>query len=203
MRKFHTRTIQTAVMAALLVLLFAPLVLGQSAQVLDTIDEVEQETAEIRGLDELTPIDVRFMTTKELEQKLMEDLNEDYSAEDWEQDEGLLKLLGYLEPNDDYYQIMIDLYTEQVAGFYDPEEKYLALISEDTDMRAMDEMNLSHEVTHALQDQHYHLDQPPFDDPDSTDYDVDYAATCLVEGDATLTMYLYQSDFTEEDNTKS
>lgn len=199
MKKVRARAVQTAVLATLLLLLFTPLVFSQSAQVLDAIDEVEQETQQIRGLEELYPIDVRFMTTKELEQMLLDELAEDYSAEDWERDEGLLKLLGFLEQDDDYYRIMLDLYTEQVAGFYDPEEKYLALISEDTDMRAMDKMNLSHEVTHALQDQYYHLDQPPFDDPESSNYDVDFAATCLVEGDATLTMYLYMGEFTEEE----
>ncbi len=67
-------------------------------------------------------------------------------------------------------------------------------------MSATERVNLSHEITHALQDQYYHLDQPPYEIHDSTNYDADFAATCLVEGDATLTMYKYQDTyFTSQD----
>lgn len=193
------RIFNIAVLAALSLLLVVPMVLAQSAQVVQTIEEVEDETEEIRGLTELEPIDVRFMTNAELEQKLIEELTEDYTPEEWARDESLLKLLGFLEENDDYYDIMLGLYTEQIAGFYDPEEKYLALISGEETLSAYDRLTLSHEITHALQDQYYHLDKPPYDNPDSTDYDADFAASCLVEGDATLTMTLYQETFTSED----
>jgi hypothetical protein len=193
------RIVHVLILAVLTLLLATPLVFAQSTQVTQTIQEVERETQDIRGLTEKEPIDVRFMTTKELEQMLLDDLNAEYTPEEWTRDENLLKLLGFLEENDKYYDIMLGLYTEQIAGFYDPEEKYLALISEDKEMSAMDRMNLSHEITHALQDQYYHLDEPPFDVPDSTNYDADFAATCLVEGDATLTMYQYEETFTTED----
>ncbi len=194
------RRIFRVVAPALLALsLMAPAVLALSPGTLEAIEEVKRETVEIRGLAELEPIDVRFMTVEELERKLIEDLNKDMTEEDWARDQALLKLLGFLEQDDDYYDIMLRLYTEQIAGFYDPEEKYLAIISDKKEMSAMDKLFLSHELTHALQDQHYHLDQPPFDNPDSTNLDADFAATCLIEGDATLTMTRFQETFSYED----
>ncbi len=193
------RTVRIAALVLFSLLIMASMVLAQTPGTMQTIEEVEQETEDIRGLEELEPIDVRFMTVDELEQMLIDDLNEDYTAEEWARDESLLKLMGFLEESDDYYDIMLGLYTEQIAGFYDPEEKYLAIISEGEDMNAMDEIYLSHEITHALQDQHYHLDQPPYDNPDSTNLDADYAATCLIEGDATLTMTFYQETLSYED----
>lgn len=196
------RIVHAIVLVILITLLFIPLVFAQPTQTMQTIQEVEQDTQDIRGLTEKAPIDVRFMSTNELEQMLIEDLDKEYSAEEWARDESLLKIMGFLEQNDSYYDIMLGLYTEQIAGFYDPDKKYLALISENTTMSAMDRMNLSHEMTHALQDQYYHLDQPPYEVHDSTNYDADFAASCLVEGDATLTMYKYQdSYFTSQDYT--
>ena len=182
--------------AALLCLFIVVLpVRAQGEGQLEVIRKVEQEVEELRGLDFLKEVEVRFLTREELEAKLVEDLNEDYTPEEWERDEGLLKLLGFLEEDQDYYTIILELLTEQIAGFYTPKEKYLALIAGEEEFTAYGRLILSHELTHALQDQHFNLDRPPYHDPDSTNGDADLAATTLVEGDATTIMYDYMNEY--------
>jgi hypothetical protein len=192
-----------AALAAVIILVVAlvppPAVEAQSPEVMQAIERVEESVEEIRGLKFLEEVETRFMSQDELRQKLIDDLNEDYTQDEWERDEGILKLLGFLEEDQDYYGLLLDLYTEQIAGFYSPADKYLALISGEESMNAYDRLVLSHELTHALQDQHFDLYRPPFHDPDSENNDAVFAASCLVEGDATVAMYSYAETFTPKD----
>jgi hypothetical protein len=101
----------------------------------------------------------------------------------------------------------LDVLDRQVGGFYDPERRYLALVRRGGVLpgqelagrgtkgpelaRRAEEMVLVHELTHALQDQHFQLaaftDVNPLLDRSS-------ARTAVVEGDATLTMLDWLSD---------
>ena len=107
-----------------------------------------------------------------------------------------LKAFGLVPESLDLVKFFPDLLTSQVAGFYDPELHYLALVERDgkivppADLPAdaahkAEEAVLVHELTHALQDQHFHLETfatgQPLDD-------TDVAKVALIEGDATLVM---------------
>ncbi len=173
------KTIKALMLALCLLVVTSP-AYTQTPEISRTIGEVEKDVAGIRGLVFKEAVETRFLTQEELEQKLIEDLNEDYTPEEWERDEAILKLLGFIEEGQDYYQMMLEIYTEQIAGFYSPTDKYLALIAGEEKMTAYERLILSHELTHALQDQYYHLDQPPYHNPDSTDYDADLAAISFV-----------------------
>jgi hypothetical protein len=77
--------------------------------------------------------------------------------------------------------------TEQVAGYYEPktQEFYLAdWIDLDGQQPVM-----AHELTHALQDQHFDLRR--FSKWPKGDSDAELAAHALIEGDATLVMTFY------------
>lgn len=165
--------------------------LAQSPATMQKIEEVKGEVERIRGLQEKTTIQVRFLNQDQLKELLLEDYDQEYPPEERERDEAILRILGFMGEDVDLDTLMIDLLTEQVAGFYDPHKKYLALISEEEKMDVMDRVNLAHELTHALQDQYFQIDRPPFEDPHSTNSDATFAASCLVEGDATLTMQSY------------
>ena len=82
---------------------------------------------------------------------------------------------------------MIRLLTEQVAGYYEPKTRqfYLADWIDIDGQRPI----MAHELTHALQDQHFNLRR--FDHWPKGDSDAELAAHALIEGDATLTMALY------------
>jgi hypothetical protein len=92
-----------------------------------------------------------------------------------------------IEPDVDLEKLMTDLYTEQLAGYYDLEEKAFYVL-EGEEQTASDQMVIAHEYTHALQDQHFGLASLT---DESLDSDQRGAFDALVEGDATLAMILY------------
>ncbi|MEO5800518.1 MAG: hypothetical protein ABIZ70_05805, partial [Gemmatimonadales bacterium] len=91
------------------------------------------------------------------------------------------RLLGLLPDTLDVSKLFIDLYTEQVAGFYDPDStKLFAVVGGD---RAQLRLVLAHELVHALQHQYTPLDSIL---KDIHDADRLAAAQAVFEGQATL-----------------
>lgn len=184
------KALLVSILALAVIALSLSLAAAQGTQT--EVEKVLAQTKEVRGLDAGNDVKVGFLSTDELRQKMMEDFAQENPDEDLRDAQDIMVMLGYIPEGLDLKQLYIDLYTEQVAGFYDPEDDSLYLISEDQSMNLMDRYILSHELTHYLQDQNYDLTRPPFDNPDEPDGDeVDddalFASTCLVEGDAMLT----------------
>jgi len=71
--------------------------------------------------------------------------------------------------------------TGQVAGLYVPQSGRLYVLGSGG---AAPRSVIAHEVTHALQDEHFHLTRGAFA-PHPRDHDGELAAQALVEGDAT------------------
>lgn len=91
------------------------------------------------------------------------------------------RLLGLLPDSLDVSKLFVDLYTEQVAGFYDPDSTALfAVVGGD---RAQLRLVLAHELVHALQHQYVPLDSILHDNADA---DRLAAAQAIFEGQATL-----------------
>jgi hypothetical protein len=135
---------------------------GSKAQ----IDEVLSQVENIRGLSANQDIAVNFLSQKELRDKMLEEFEEENPEEELDATQEIMVMLGFIEPDLDLQKLLVDLYTEQIAGFYDQEDKSLYLISEEKEkMSAMDRYVLSHELTHYLQDQNFNLMRPPFHDP--------------------------------------
>ena len=95
-----------------------------------------------------------------------------------------------LAPSDfEYRSFIIKLLTEQVAGYYDSKtrEFYLADWLELEGQKPV----MVHELTHALQDQHFNLRR--FEKWPHGDSDAELAVHALIEGDATLAMTIYMA----------
>lgn len=159
----------------------------KSAAVIATTDEVLHEASEIRQLAVLHPVKSGAQSRSEIEQFLVRNLNEETKPEEMRATELALKKLGLAPADFQYRSFIIKLLTEQVAGYYDPktQEFYLA------DWIDLDGQKpvMAHELTHALQDQHFNLHR--FEKWPKGDSDAELAAHALVEGDATLTMSHY------------
>ena len=67
------------------------------------------------------------------------------------------RLLGLLPDTLDLRAFLLDLLTEQVAGYYDPRTKVLYVV--DDAAAEMRDITITHELMHALQDQHTDLMQ--------------------------------------------
>lgn len=161
---------------------------------LQVMERLERETAELRKLPILEPVQRTFYTQSELQKRVEEDFLKDYTPEDMARDQQVLSLFGLLPPDFDLKALYHDLYSEQIAGFYDDEAKEMVVVSEG-DFTGVERLTYVHEFTHALQDQNFGLRDPEglnFTE-ELCDQDSERCAAiqALVEGDATLTEYLW------------
>ena len=152
-------------------------------------DAVLDGVVELRGLTPVRGIAPQFMDRDELLDTLIEDLDED--IEDLINTQEVYKLLGLIPQDAELRQLVLDLYTEQIAGFYDTETEELYLIAESAgrELSAIEETTLAHEYVHALQQQHFDIHFMLEAVEDNSDA---YAAlAALVEGDATFLQEIY------------
>jgi hypothetical protein len=160
---------------------------ARNAALVAATQEVLKETSEVRQLAIVRPVQSSTQSRAEIERAIMKNLDEDVSPADMHAGEVVLKKLG-LAPHDfQYRQLMIRLLTEQVAGYYEPKTRQFYL----ADWIDIDGQKpiMAHELTHALQDQHFNLRR--FDHWPKGDADAELAAHALIEGDATLAMAMY------------
>jgi hypothetical protein len=166
----------------------------EDAAALEAMQIIEQQVSDLRGLDTKEPVAKALLNTDELRQKMVEDVSEDYSEEEARDDVLLYTAFDLIDPDTDLYNLLIDLYSEQVAGFYDPDTQEMFVIKGDQAPGAMERMTYSHEYTHVLQDQHFDLEALGFtdeEDDEEEDSEKDFAVRSLVEGDASLLMQQY------------
>ncbi|MCA1592432.1 MAG: hypothetical protein LC754_07235 [Acidobacteria bacterium] len=149
--------------------------------------EVLRETSEIRKLPILRPVRSGAQTRAEIEQMLVRNLNENSTPEELHASETGLKKYGLVPASFQLRPFIIKLLVEQVAGYYDPKTQQFYL----ADWIDLDGQKpvMAHELTHALQDQHFNLRR--FEKWPKHDSDAELAAQSLVEGDATVLMFQY------------
>ncbi|MDT7779925.1 MAG: hypothetical protein QOC99_2437 [Acidobacteriota bacterium] len=159
----------------------------KTAAVREATAEVLRETSELRKLPMLRPVRSGAQTRAEIEQMLVRNLNESATPEEMQASELVLKKLGLVPADFQLRPFILKLLVEQVAGYYDPktQEFYLA------DWIDLDGQKpvMAHELTHALQDQHFNLRR--FEDWPKHDSDAELSAHSLVEGDASFLMMQY------------
>jgi len=157
---------------------------AQSAQA----KALQQQTATLRGLAFRRPVKLRVMNKQQLAVFLRKMLNEQDSASKMRGMQQTYVALGLLRPGVDLRKLLISLNTEGIAGFYDPKTKQLYLISEkgQAELKANRQVWI-HELTHALDDQHFDLAR--LDKQVEQHDDRQLALSVLIEGAATFTMF--------------
>lgn len=151
--------------------------------------ELQKEVEEAGGVPFRQDVRVDFMGRAELGRFLRELFDAEYPEARARLDERLLVAFDLLSPGTDLRALRARVLQENIAGFYDerPGRKRLYAVSEDRRFGPANQLILSHEMRHALQDQYVDLQAQI---PDSvSDYDDRRLAwTALLEGDATLVM---------------
>jgi hypothetical protein len=161
----------------------------RNASVVATTAAVLTETSEIRELPILRPVRSGAQSRTEIERMLVKNLSEQTTPAEMHATEVTLRKFG-LAPNDfEYRSFIIKLLTEQVAGYYDSKTREFHL-ADWLDLEGQKPV-MVHELTHALQDQHFHLRR--FEKWPDGDSDAELAAHALIEGDATLAMTIYMA----------
>ena len=159
----------------------------------------------LRELGFKYPVDARFMDRDQLRERMSYELGKELPPKKMlaEQLSGIA--LGFYPPDIDLRAMMTNLYTEEVAGFYDPDTKDLVLIADGPDQKkkkgllnlllgsgGFDPQEqravLSHELAHALADQHFDL--LSLHKSASKDDDMMLGLTALIEGEAMVVMVL-------------
>src|SRR5690348_14544928 len=119
------------------------------------IDSIVRTLSGITGLAEDHPVPYGRMTKRQLRQFLNNRIKKTVKPEEIRADETSLKMFGLVPQDFDLKKSTIDLLTEQAAAFYDYDEKKLFLLE---GAPLNDEVTtLSHELSHALADQHFDL----------------------------------------------
>ncbi len=160
---------------------------AQNAALVSTTDAVLKETSEIRELSILRSVKSGAQSRSQIERMIIKNLDADTTPAEMHATEALLKAFGLAPAGFAYRSFLIKLLTEQVAGYYDPKAQqfYLADWIEVDGQKPV----MAHELTHALQDQHFNLKR--FEKWPKGDSDAELAAHALIEGDATLAMTVY------------
>lgn len=120
-------------------------------------------------------------TKEQVHAFLVKQFEDERSQADLDAQQILLRRLGLVSEDFHLRALMLDLYTEQIVGFYDPETKVLYVI----DGAKPEEVGfvVEHELVHALQDQYTNLDSLLHIKGDD---DRVLAAQSVMEGQATL-----------------
>lgn len=162
-----------------------------AAALRETIDELAEVTEEIRGLEFLREPVVTIVSEAELAERIAALISEELDPDETARDEQVYKLLGILEPDTDLAEMFIELYSEQVAGYYDGDTEEMVVPATDEGFTPLQQMTVVHELTHALTDQHFGFDDlfEALDDQEL--YEEAAALRALTEGDATLTEALF------------
>lgn len=147
-------------------------------------DEVLREMSETTGLPVKAPLKKQIITRPEIRKYLAENLHAEYTPQELHIQEAVLQAFGLVSREFNLEKFLINFYTEQAAGFYDPQRKTLFIA--DWPSEEMQKLVLAHELTHALQDQNF--DMQKFLHADRANDDATNARQALVEGYAMAAM---------------
>ncbi len=180
------------VLAGLIVTLLA------SAASAATIAEEIAAVEKIRGLRFTAAVKTVEIDRKDLPAHLRRQFEKSlpYSVDEWGDVLRALRLIGEDETDEAIVSSLLDLYQSQVLAYYDPPSKTFYTIRQLPE--ALQSIPMSgvlyagvnvHELTHALQDQHFHIGERDLALRDDTDANLAYHA--LIEGEASLVMLAY------------
>jgi hypothetical protein len=166
--------------------------LGQKtdeSELLKAADETISATARLRSLEPKAPILRGVKSRAEISQYLNAQIEADHDPNELKLEGRFLQKLGLIPAAMDYKEFILKLLAEQVAGFYDPDKKTFFIAS----WLPIDEQKptMVHELTHALQDQHFDIGKTIKADRDLHNDDQALAHEALFEGDAMAVMMEY------------
>jgi hypothetical protein len=165
-------------------------------------DKVEAGLPKLRELNFTSKVPLVVKTRDEAQQMLRGEMARDHSDEDLRIGGETGAMTGLFPPGIALKYQTLKLLRGQIAGFYEPHQKEMVLVEGGIDLGfwnhaaqlvtqrdIVGEMILAHELTHALQDQHFHIESMLDRVKDNDDRTL--ALKAVAEGDATLAGFGY------------
>jgi hypothetical protein len=150
-------------------------------------NEVLAQMSQILDLPIREPLKKSLRSKQEVRDYLIREEKEDKNEAERYADDKSLEAFGLIPKGFPLDSFMLDVLTDQVAGLYDPKAKefYIA------DWIAADEQKpvMAHELTHALEDQSFHID--PWIKAARPNDDAELARDSVSEGSAMAAMVDY------------
>ena len=160
---------------------------GTEADFAAAADEVLGQMSEITGLKLLTPLKKSLRSREEIRAYVIKQMDEEKDAAERYADQRSAEAFGLLPKGFDLDTFLVNVLTEQVEGLYDPKshEFYIADWSPVADQR----MVMAHELTHALEDQHFQIEA--WAKAARPNEDAELARDAVLEGSAMAAMVDY------------
>ncbi len=160
---------------------------GSVEEVLSHVDSVLARISELRGLAATEAVNRSVQDRETLGRRLREMIEDEFTDAEIDAEERFIKALGLITPDADWRDVVLSLLEDQIAGYYDHDVDTFFLLDDqplDAQLAIM-----SHELVHALQDQHWDLDAYNGDATLLTDTGI--ARSAVIEGDAMAVMLAY------------
>jgi len=150
-------------------------------------DEVLGQMSEITGLKLVTPLKKSLRSREEIRAYVIKQMDEEKNPAERYASQRAAEAFGLLPKGFDLDAFMVNVLTEQVEGLYDPKgrEFYIADWSPLADQR----MVMAHELTHALEDQHFQIEA--WEKAARPNEDAELARDAVLEGSAMAAMVDY------------
>lgn len=165
----------------------------RAATALARIPEIKQGLAKLRGLPFRTEVAAELQSAADFRTFLRASIDSELPQARAEAIATAYTQLGLLEHKLDLRKTLEDAMVSQAGAYYDPKAKKFFMVMVPSSDMMLDTIT-SHELTHALQDQHFDL-QAYYDPKDkqlrALGEDASNARRFVVEGEATLTMLAY------------
>ncbi len=145
---------------------------------------IADDIAGIRDLGWKTAVTPRVIDEAELRRLLQRDFETSGTSGDLAEVEALYRGLGAMTGDRSLEDLYLEALGSQVLGFYRDDDRTLYIVRRSGGLGPVEKYTAAHELTHALQDQHFGLASLGLDTPGQSDRAL--AALSLVEGDASL-----------------
>jgi len=169
-------------------------------------EAIKQRVSAERGLNWVEPVKVEIINRERVYALLEEELNKEYPPQKIEALQRAYVRIGLIDPGTDLREALLKFLTGATAGFYNPEKKTLFIVKEVAGHASLTgiitrrdksaELIIAHELTHALDDQHFDLEK--MDNAITDNDDAALALSALEEGTATIVGFavLYRPQIT-------
>lgn len=122
-----------------------------------TFNTLNGNVSVLRGLSLTEAVEPTLMGSEGVRRYLRN--SDAYTEEEAQREMLVLSAFDFVPRDFDMYAMTIEYLGGSIAGFYDPSNKVFVVVSTDNTMDTYEQYVYVHELMHALQDQHFSLEQ--------------------------------------------